>query len=174
MVSPVARKNRLMQVEIFPDRLLNPETAQALLSELNTIKGITRMVVYGPRLPKDDPEDLLEGRFDAREKKYLDIKGEKIELTVQVGRIFVEMEDPAVKEKIKEACRKALPFQFEINEGLYIRTQKTLTDYVRKGGKVDDITVGLFDPKAKPKSSCCSSKSDQQTKNEDDKNANRP
>ncbi|HMK47586.1 MAG TPA: methyl-coenzyme M reductase operon protein D [Methanocella sp.] len=159
MVATVARKNRLMQVEIFPDRLLNVETAQALLNELNTIRGITRMVVYGPRLPKDNPENLLAGKFNVSEKTYLEIMGEKVELTVQIGRIFVEMDDPAVKEKIAEACRKTLPFAFEINEGIYIRTQKTLTDYVRKGGKVDDISVGMFDPKAQPKSSCCSPKS---------------
>ena len=53
MVAPVAGKRRLMQVEIFPDRLLNIETAQALLNELNKISGITRMIVYGPRLPSE-------------------------------------------------------------------------------------------------------------------------
>lgn len=160
MVAPVARKGRLLQVEIFPDRLLNIETAQALLNELNKIGGITRMIVHGPRLPSEDPENLLAGKHNVREPKYLDIMGEKVELTVQVGRVYVEMEDPSIKEKIKEACRRALPFPFEINEGLYIRTQKTISDYVRKGGKVDDISVGLFDPKARPKSSCCSPKSD--------------
>jgi methyl-coenzyme M reductase subunit D len=163
MVPPVARKGRLLQVEIFPDRLLNIETAQALLNELNKISGITRMIVYGPRLPKEDPENLLAGKHNIREPKYLNIMGEKVELTVQVGRIYVEMENPGIKEKIKEACRKVLPFPFEINEGIYIRTQKTITDYVRKGGKVDDISVGLFDPKAKPKSSCCAPKSDKHT-----------
>jgi methyl-coenzyme M reductase subunit D len=160
MVAPVAGKARLLQVEIFPDRLLNIETAQALLNELNKISGITRMVVHGPRLPSEDPEDLLAGKHNIREPKYLKIMGEKVELTVQVGRIYVEMENPGIKEKIKEACRKVLPFPFEINEGTYIRTQKTISDYVRKGGKVDDISVGLFDPKARPKSSCCSPKSD--------------
>jgi methyl-coenzyme M reductase subunit D len=160
MVAPVARKGRLLQVEIFPDRLLNIETAQALLNELNKISGITRMIVHGPRLPSEDPDNLLVGKHNVREPKYLDIMGEKVVLTVQVGRVYVEMEDPSIKEKIKEACRKVLPFPFEINEGLYIRTQKTISDYVRKGGKVDDISVGLFDPKARPKSSCCSPKSD--------------
>lgn len=155
MVTPVARKNRLMQVEIFPDRLLNIETAQALLNELNKISGIIRMVVHGPRLPRDDPENLLAGKFGATDKRYLEIMGEKVELTVQVGRVYVELEDPGVLGKIKEACSKTLPFSFEINEGQYIRTQKTLSDYVRKGGKVDDVSVGLFDPKAQPKSSCC-------------------
>jgi methyl-coenzyme M reductase subunit D len=163
MVSPVAGKGRLMQIEIFPDRLLNLETAQALLNELNRISGITRMVVYGPRLPKEDPENLLAGKHNIREPQYLEIMGEKVELTVQVGRIFVEMNDPGIVEQIKAACRKTLPFPFEINEGIYIRTQKTITDYVRKGGKVDDITVGMFDPKAQPKSTCCSPKSDKHT-----------
>jgi methyl-coenzyme M reductase subunit D len=160
MVAPVARKGRLLQVEIFPDRLLNIETAQALLNELNKISGITRMIVHGPRLPSEDPENLLAGKHNVREPKYLIIMGEKVELTVQVGRVYVEMEDPGIKEKINAACRKVLPFPFEINEGLYIRTQKTISDYVRKGGKVDDITVGLFDPKSRQKSSCCSPKSD--------------
>jgi len=152
-----------MQVEIFPDRLLNIETAQALLNELNKIGGITRMIVHGPRLPGEDPENLLAGKHRIREPKYLNIMGEKVELTVQVGRVYVEMEDPGIKEKIKEACRKALPFSFEINEGIYIRTQKTISDYVRKSGKVDDISVGLFDPKARPQSTCCALKSDKRT-----------
>ncbi|MGA9141665.1 MAG: methyl-coenzyme M reductase operon protein D, partial [Methanocella sp.] len=42
-----------MQVEVFPQRTLNVETAQKLLDELNAIPGIVRMVVYGPRLPKE-------------------------------------------------------------------------------------------------------------------------
>lgn len=162
MVTPVTGKRRL-QIEVFPERILNIETAQALLDELNKVSGITRMVVYGPRLPKDDPRDLLEGKFKARDDKYLNIMGEKVELTVQVGRIFIELEDPSVKEAVREACAKALPFPFVINEGLYIKTQKTVTDYVRKGGNVDDISIGMFDPKAKQpnKRSCCSPRMDE-------------
>lgn len=157
METPVTGKKRLMQIEIFPQRLLNLETAQELLNELNRISGITRMVVFGPSLPKDDPEDLLHGKFGAHEKKYLIIMGEQVELTVTVGRVWVEIEDPGVKENIRKACEKTLPFSFELNEGRYIRTQKTITDYVRKGGKVDDISLGLFDPKAKLGYSCCGS-----------------
>lgn len=161
MVSPVIGKRKL-QIEVFPERLLNLETAQKLLDELNEISGINRMVVFGPRMPKDTPEDLLEGKYQPRDKKYVTIKGEKVELTVQVGRVWIELEDPSVKEKVREACARALPFSFEINEGLYIRTQKTVSDYVRKGGNVDDISLGMFDPKAKqPKKNCCSPKSDE-------------
>jgi methyl-coenzyme M reductase subunit D len=154
MVSPVTGKKRLLQLEIFPARLLTVETAQKLINELNKISGITRMVVFGPGIPKDDPKDLLEGKFEGK-KKYLNILGEEVELTVQVGRIWVEVEDISVKEKIREACEKTLPFPFDINEGLYLRTRKTITDYVRKGGNVDDISLGMFDPKSKRTLSCC-------------------
>ena len=154
MVSPVTGKKRLLQLEVFPERLLTVETAQKLLNELNQISGITRMVVFGPGLPKDDPKDLLDGKFEAQ-KKYLNILGEKVELSVQVGRIWIEVEDIGVKDKIREACEKTLPFSFDINEGLYLRTRKTITDYVRKGGNVDDISLGMFDPKSKRKPSCC-------------------
>lgn len=159
MVSPVTGKKRLLQLEIFPERLLNVETAQKLINELNKISGITRMVVFGPGTPKDNPEDLLKGKYGIHDKKYLNIMGEQVELTVQVGRVWIEIEDVSVKEKIREACVKTLPLSFEINEGLYLRTRKTVTDYVRKGGNVDDISLGLFDPKAKRTSSCCEPKS---------------
>ncbi len=159
MVSPVNGKKRLLQLEIFPSRLLTVETAQKLLNELNKISGITRMVVYGPGLPKDNPQDLLDGKFEAQ-KRYLNILGEQVELAVQVGRVWVEVEDIAVKDKIREACEKTLPFSFDINEGLYLRTRKTITDYVRKGGNVDDISLGMFDPKSKRKPSCCGPRAD--------------
>jgi len=112
------------------------------------------MVVFGPGIPKDNPEDLLEGKYEPQ-KKYLNILGEQVELSVQVGRIWIEVEDVSVKDNIQKACEKALPIAFEINEGLYLRTRKTVTDYARKGGKVDDISLGMFDPKSRRTPSCC-------------------
>jgi methyl-coenzyme M reductase subunit D len=158
MVSPVTGKKRLLQLEIFPARLLTVETAQKLLNELNKISGITRMVVFGPGLPKDDPNDLLKGKYEAK-KKYLNILGEEVELSVQVGRVWVEVEDVSVKDKIREACEKTLTVPFDINEGLYLRTKKTITDYVRKGGNVDEISMGMFDPKSRRTPSCCGPRS---------------
>jgi|SRR5271157_320004 len=159
MVSPESGKKRLLQLEVFPERLLNVETAQKLIDELNKISGIRRMVVYGPGIPKDDPEDLLKGNF-VPTKRYLNILGEKVELSVLVGRVWIEIEDIGVKKKIQEACEKALPIRFEINEGMFLKTRKTVTDYARKGGNVDDISLGMFDPKSRRKLSCCGPKSD--------------
>jgi methyl-coenzyme M reductase subunit D len=144
-----------MQIEIFPQRLLNIGTAQKLLNELNMIGGIRKMVVHGPGLPRDDPDDLLKGKFGAAEKKYLNIMGEMVELSVQVGRVWIEIEDIGAINKIKEACNKALPFPFELNEGLYMRSKKTVSDYARRGPDADDSTLGMFDPKVKREPDCC-------------------
>jgi methyl-coenzyme M reductase subunit D len=157
---PLAGKKNekgLMQVEVFPQRTLNVETAQKLLDELNTIPGITRMVVYGPRLPKENPADLLDGKYGAVEKKYLNIKGEKVELTVQAGRIWVEIDDEAAIDKIRVAGEKALPFPFEMYEGIYIRTQPTVVDYA-KGKKAGDSSIGMFDPRDRRNRACCGAK----------------
>jgi methyl-coenzyme M reductase subunit D len=159
-MKPVTGKkdeNGLMQVEIFPQRTLNVETAQKLLDELNTIPGIRRMVVFGPRLPPENPDDLLNGKYGAAVKKYLNIKGEMVELTVQVGKVWIELESFDVLEKIRAAGEKALPFTFEMYEGIYIRTQPTVVDYA-KGKKAGDTSIGMFDPKDRQARACCASK----------------
>jgi methyl-coenzyme M reductase subunit D len=48
-----------------------------------------------------------------------------------------------------------LPFPFELNEGLYFRRKKTVSDYARRGPDVDDSTPGKFDPKVKREPDCC-------------------
>ena len=156
--SPIAGGKKMkLQIEIFPQRLLNFESAQKLIDELNQIEGIARIVVYGPSLPAEDPEALLQGKFGVRDRKSLNIKGEQVELTVQVGRIWAEIEERGIRKKVRAACEKSLPCPFEIYDGMYIRTKKTVTDYIRKSGDVsgiDDASLGMFDPNAK-KNTCC-------------------
>ena len=88
-------------------------------------------------------------------------KEQKISVSLpdSIGRaILLEMEtrfksrdegNDLIRWKLKKS------FPFDINEGLYLRTRKTITDYVRKGGNVDDISLGMFDPKSRRKPSCC-------------------
>ncbi len=142
-------KTKIMQLEVFPERLLNFETAQGLIDALNEIDGIARIVVHGPRLPPEDPDNLLGGKFGIREARRLNIKGEMVELTVQVGRIWIEVEDVGAVEKIRKACEKALPCSFELYEGQYFRRKKTVTDYARMGSNADELKLGMFDPKDK-------------------------
>lgn len=147
-------KEKYMQVEVFPERLLGFDTARKLIECLNEIEGIARIVIHGPRLPAENPDDLLNGNFGTPEKRFLNIKGEEVELTTQVGRVWIELEDVSVKDKVREACEKALPFSFELYEGLYLRRKKTVSDYARRGPNADDGTLGMFDPKDKRALTC--------------------
>lgn len=158
-------KEKIMQVEVFPERLLGFDTARKLIEHLNEVEGINRIVIHGPRLPAENPDDLLNGKFGTPEKRFLYIKGEEVELTTQVGRIWIELEDIHVKEKVREACEKALPFSFELYEGLYLRRKKTVSDYARRGPDADDRTLGMFDPKDK-RSKCCGQGTNQSYENE--------
>lgn len=166
--SPIAGgKNTKIQIEIFPQKLLNFESAQKLIDELNQIEGIARIVVYGPSLPAEDPEALLQGKFGVRKPKFLNIKGEQVELTVQVGRIWAEIEERGIRKTVRAACEKSLPCPFEIYDGMYIRTKKTVTDYIRKSGDVSgiaDASLGMFDPNVKGRQACCDSKPDDDEK----------
>ena len=122
----------LMQVEIFPQRTLNVETAQKLLDELNEIRALAGWSFTALACRRKTPTTCWMASYGAVETKYLNIKGEKVELTVQIGRIWIEIDDAGVIEKIRAAGEKALPFPFEMYEGIYIRTQPTVVDYARR------------------------------------------
>jgi methyl-coenzyme M reductase subunit D len=72
-----------------------------------------------------------------------------IELGVQVGRIWLELEDEDVIEQVEEACRHTLPCGFQINRGLFMRTRPTQTDYAKWGVIRDTKALGMTDPKSK-------------------------
>ena len=40
-----------IQIEIFPSRILSPETAQNLIAEIYKVDGVIRVMVQGNRLP---------------------------------------------------------------------------------------------------------------------------
>ena len=64
-----------MDIEIFPHRLLNAETTEKLLNDLEEVEGIKRMVVQGQRLPPAE-----NGNPDRR---VITIKGEEVDLQVK-------------------------------------------------------------------------------------------
>ena len=55
MVTTVPDSNNPIQIEIFPQRLLNPETVQELIIELQGIEGIMRVILHGPRIASTVP-----------------------------------------------------------------------------------------------------------------------
>ncbi|HTX61888.1 MAG TPA: methyl-coenzyme M reductase operon protein D [Methanobacterium sp.] len=131
-----------MDIEIFPHRLLSSETTERLLNDLEMVEGIKRIVIQGQRLPSEDINT---------ERKKITVKGEEIDLQVQTGRVLMEIEDEEIVDEIRSICEKNLPFGFNIHVGTFIRKQKTVTDGIKYGDSLEEISdeiVGLTDQNA--------------------------
>lgn len=133
-----------MDIEIFPHRLLNIDTAERLLNDLDGVDGIKRMIMHGPRLPQ-----AREGHPDRR---TIVVNGEEVEVQVKPGRILLEIESEEVIDEIREVCEENIPFGYNIHMGHFIRKQKTVTDQLKYGEEYEEIPdemVGLTDQNAK-------------------------
>jgi len=139
-----------IQIEIFPSRILSPETAQKLMVEIYKVDGIIRVMVQGNRLP--DKVGYGPGTGEKVEhplRKPIQIGDQVIELKISVGRIRIELSNAEAKEKVREVCEKMLPFPFEFREGHFLRKKPTVTDYAKLGPEADPRLLGMVDPKAK-------------------------
>ena len=131
-----------MDIEIFPHRLLNADTTEKLLNDLEDLEGVKRMVIQGQRLP---PEEINPDR------QSITVKGEEIDLQVKTGRVMMEIEEEEIIEEVKTICDDILPFGYNVHVGTFIRKQKTVTDDIKYGEAVNDIPdemVGLTDQDA--------------------------
>jgi methyl-coenzyme M reductase subunit D len=131
-----------MDIEIFPHRLLSSDTTERLLNDLEMVEGIKKIVIQGQRLPSEDINP---------ERRKITIKGEEIDLQVKTGRVLMEIEDEEIIEEIRSVCDTNLPFGFNVHVGTFIRKQKTVTDGIKYGDSLKDISneiVGLTDQNA--------------------------
>ena len=139
-----------IQIEIFPSRILSPETAQNLIAEIYKVDGVIRVMVQGNRLP--DKVSAGPGTGEKVEhplRKPIQIGDQVIELKICVGRIRVELSSAEAKEQIREVCEKLLPFPFEFREGHFLRKKPTVTDYAKLGPEADPRLLGMVDPRTK-------------------------
>lgn len=142
----------IMQLEIFPSRLLKPETAQSLLSEMAEIEGIIRLFIHGPRLPQIVPYGPATGLpVKHSGNTVIEVAGQAIELAVSVGSIRMEVVDADAKGRVRDVCERVLPVSFEFREGNFIPRRQTVSDYAKRGPEADPMMIGMTDPKGKLK-----------------------
>jgi methyl-coenzyme M reductase subunit D len=159
MVRTAKVSDKLKQVKIFPQRLLLPETAEKLLNELDSVKGVIRMLISGKNLPRKiscGPGTGID--VNHPDRIIIHVSGCAFELHVIVGEVLVEVDNESVVEELRKACERALPFSFELKRGYFIKTKATLTDYGKYGFKSkydetinleDERILGMVDPHAK-------------------------
>ena len=171
MVNTAQAADKPIQIRIFPQRLLQPVTAEKVLNEIDQVKGVIRMLINGKNLPRKVPSGPGTGAdVNHPDRKIIHVGGCAFELHIIVGEILVEVEDENAVECLKDACERALPFPFEFKRGHYIKRRPTLTDYGKYGFKSkdderinleDERLLGLVDPHAKTDDNICITRKEQ-------------
>jgi methyl-coenzyme M reductase subunit D len=135
--TPIPEAIPLPEIMIVPSRLLSAGTTENLLNKIRKVKHVRQLTVSGEDLPASiswGPGKGLEVDHDERRKiKY---GGQEMELKVQVGRVFAEVDDiDSVQRALKEIetiCEEILPFGFQMEVGRYSKYRPTVTDYKKR------------------------------------------
>ncbi len=127
----------LPEILIFPNRLLSAETTEKLLNRVYDVPHIRQVNISGEGLPANVTIGPGTGTpVEHPERRTINVKGREIQLCLQVGRIFVEIDDidqvQHALEEINKICEELLPFGFSLEVGRYSKYKPTVTDY-RKG-----------------------------------------
>ncbi len=156
MSNSTSDTDNLIQVEIFPHRLLSSQTSQKLLTELQGLDGISRMVIHGPRLPLEVKSGPGTGeKVDHPDRQVIQVADTALELSVCFGRLWLEVANVDVKEEVRTVCKRVLPCIFDYKEGTFFHKKATVSDYAKFGPDVDPKILGLTDPKVKIDDQVC-------------------
>ncbi|MCP1663020.1 MAG: methyl-coenzyme M reductase operon protein D [Methanocalculus sp. MSAO_Arc1] len=139
------------QVRIVPARFLNPDTVEDLANRILALGGIRRIVFNGPRLPEIVPYGPARGTPNVIAfRREIEVMGETIKLQVHVGTILLELEDASTIPEIRSACEAAFrELPHTLQEGKFMRSSMTMTDYAKYGVVEDERILGMVDPKSK-------------------------
>ncbi|HXX54733.1 MAG TPA: methyl-coenzyme M reductase operon protein D [Methanoregula sp.] len=135
----------------MPARFLFPETAERLLNAICKAGVVRRMVLNGPRLPATVTEGPGRGLPNPHPgRKIIHVGGEEFELQVQVGTILLELENADAIPQIRQVCDEVfINFSYTLQEGKFMKSQMTVSDYAKYGVMEDERILGIADPKAK-------------------------
>ena len=139
------------QCRIVPARLLYPATTERLLNSICKIGGIRRLVLNGPRLPAVIDSGPGRGLANPHQsRKVITVGDQDFELQVQVGAVILELEDRSSIPAIQKACDEIFTeFSYTFQEGRFIKSQMSTSDYAKYGPDVDEKMLGMMDPKKK-------------------------
>ena len=141
------------QIRIMPARFLYPETAERLLNGICKVGVVRRMILNGPSLPPTIPEGPGRGLPNPHPgRQIIHVGGEEFELQVQVGTIILELENTDAIPVIRQVCDEVFTnFSYTLQEGKFMKSQMTVSDYAKYGVIEDERILGISDPGAKGK-----------------------
>ncbi|HLB71249.1 MAG: methyl-coenzyme M reductase operon protein D [Candidatus Methanoperedens sp.] len=173
MAKTASVTDKPIQIRVFPNRLLQPQTAEKVLNEIDHVKGVIRMLINGKNLPRKVTCGPGTGAdVNHPDRTVIHVGDCAFELHIIVGEILVEVEDESAVENLRTACERAFPFPFEFKRGHFIKRRPTLTDYGKYGFKSktdesinleDERLLGLVDPHAKLENNLCVVKTEEKS-----------
>jgi len=139
------------QVRIVPERFLNPETVEKLLNLIATTKGVRRILLRGQNIPPTVPYGPARGKPNPHPmRRAIKVCDQDVELQVHVGFIILELENRDVIPALRAACEEVFTdFSFGLQEGRFMKTEATLSDYAKYGPETDKDIIGMTDPGSK-------------------------
>jgi methyl-coenzyme M reductase subunit D len=139
------------QIRIMPARFLYAETAEKLLNGICQEGVVRRMIINGPRLPATVTEGPGRGLPNPHPgRRIIHVGGEEFELQVQVGTIILELENRDAIPAIRKVCDEVFTsFSYTLQEGKFMKSQMTVSDYAKYGIMEDEKMLGMADPRAK-------------------------
>ncbi|MDI9618445.1 methyl-coenzyme M reductase operon protein D [Methanothermobacter sp.] len=148
-----------VDLKIFPQRLLKPETVEKLLNSIYELEGIVRVLVHGPSIPDRVYYGPARGtEVKHSDRKKIKVRGEEVELRVKVGEVIVGILPEALEEnmdKIDEILKEALPCPYKVFIGAFTKKDITISDYLKYGlnfeDKIDPRIIGMADPSSRVK-----------------------
>lgn len=145
----ISEQQDIYQIQVVPQRILNPDTSEKLLSGIYGCENIRRVMIQGSRLPTKVSYGPGTGeKVDHPLKRSIEIEGQEVDMRVTLSRVSVEVIGHDTVEKIRKICSDVLPFPFEFYEGVYFKKHSTITDYAKLGPDADELLLGMTDPKA--------------------------
>ncbi|AVB76661.1 methyl-coenzyme M reductase operon protein D [Methanococcus maripaludis] len=144
----------MIELEVFPHRYLKAETTEKFLNRAYSLSKVQRVVIHGESLPNKVGYGPAKGTpVNHSEKREITVKGVPVELMLQVGRLWVLLDDESEIEKIEEICKDLFPFGYRLTKGKFLRNDPTVSDFIKYGeSAVDDIDkrlLGATDPRSK-------------------------
>lgn len=127
----------LPEIMIMSKRLLSADTTEKLLNKLYEVNHVRQINCQGESLPEMVKQGPAAGiPVNHPERKKITVKGKETQLTILVGRIFVEIDDidevQTALKKIEAICSEMLPQGFDLEVGRYSKFKPTTTDYAKK------------------------------------------
>jgi len=133
----------LPEIQIFSNKLLLADTTEKLVNGLSGIRGVKKMTLSGPSIPKTVPMGPAKGMENEHtERKRIKVNDEEVVLEVEVGRIFLEIDDvenvKRILSNVEGVCNDLIPCGYVIHIGRY--TIPTAFDYA-EGVKIREMTA---------------------------------